>query len=229
VEAYASYKPELALRYIENTLARYEKDGLAFQRYGRLKQEGLGDDILSGNSLALVGLYKSVYGIHPRYNRLYLNPHLPGRLAGTRLNYQFRGDKLVIGLDKDRYTVSNSHFKLTSANDFGFSASPKTLEYFHSDDDSCSLKVRVAGEENLSVEIKSWDEKERVWNQSASSATGTVNYALSGLKPGSRYAVELNGQPFETLKSDKKGSLSFDVDSGTSAMNIAIRPANPAM
>lgn len=36
VEAYAKYKPELALKYIENILARYEKDGLAFQRYGRL-------------------------------------------------------------------------------------------------------------------------------------------------------------------------------------------------
>lgn len=229
VEAYASYKPELALKYIENTLARYEKDGLAFQRYGRLKQEGLGDDILSGNSLALVGLYKSVYGINPRYNRLYLNPHLPDRLAGTALNYRFRREKLVIGLEKGYYSISNSHFKLASANDFGFSASPKTLEYFHSDDDSCSLKVRVSGKENLSVEIKNWDEKERVWNQSTSPAAGKINYAVFGLKSESRYTVELNDQPFKTLKSDKNGSFSFDVNPGTTAMNIAIRPTTPAL
>ncbi len=46
VEAYANYKPELALKYVDNVLNRYKKDGLAFQRYGRVNQEGLGDDIL---------------------------------------------------------------------------------------------------------------------------------------------------------------------------------------
>ena len=37
VKAYASYKPELALKYVKNVLAQYAKDGLAFQRYGRAK------------------------------------------------------------------------------------------------------------------------------------------------------------------------------------------------
>ena len=64
VEAYANYKPDLALKYVENVLDQYEKDGLAFQRYGRDNQKGLGDDILAGNSLALVGLYKAIYGIN---------------------------------------------------------------------------------------------------------------------------------------------------------------------
>lgn len=226
VEAYASYNPELALKYIENTLARYEKDGLAFQRYGRLKQEGLGDDILSGNSLALVGLYKSVYGVNPRYNRLYLNPHLPGRLAGTTLNYRFRGDRLVIGLDSGHYSVSNSQFRVASANDFGFSASPGTLEYFHSDDDSCSLQIRASAEENLSVEIKKWDEKERVWNQTASSGTGKISYAVCQLKPRNEYAVFMNDQVFKTLQSDHKGRLEFDVTSKTGLSAIHIRLLN---
>jgi len=223
VEAYASYKPELALKYIENTLSRYEKDGLAFQRYGRLKQEGLGDDILSGNSLALVGLYKSVYGINPRYNRLYLNPHLPGRLAGTVLKYRFRGDQLVIGLDKGRYSVSNPQFKLVSATDFGFSASKSVLEYFHSDDDSCSLKAELSGEGTLSVELKKWDEKERIWDQSISSGTGRINYAVSGLKAESQYTVTVNDQPFKTLTSDKNGSLKFDVNPGANAARLKLR------
>ena len=56
VKVYAAYKPELAVKYVNNVLAQYAKDGLAFQRYGRVKQEGLGDDILSGNSLSVVGL-----------------------------------------------------------------------------------------------------------------------------------------------------------------------------
>jgi Bacterial alpha-L-rhamnosidase 6 hairpin glycosidase domain len=65
VKAYAAYKPELALKYVKNVLAQYAKDGLAFQRYGRVKQDGLGDDILSGNSLSVVGLYQAIYGINP--------------------------------------------------------------------------------------------------------------------------------------------------------------------
>ncbi|HRX11211.1 MAG TPA: hypothetical protein P5210_06160, partial [Draconibacterium sp.] len=92
VEAYAGYKPEIALKYIDNVLNQYEKDGLAFQRYGRVKQDGLGDDILSGNSLALIGLYKAIYGINPQYNRLYLNPHITKKLSGTKLIYNFRND-----------------------------------------------------------------------------------------------------------------------------------------
>ncbi len=58
VKAYANYKPELALKYVRNVMDRHSKDGLAYQRYGRVKQEGLGDDILSGNSLSVVGLYQ---------------------------------------------------------------------------------------------------------------------------------------------------------------------------
>jgi hypothetical protein len=91
VEAYAMYKPELALKYVDNVLNQYEKDGLAYQRYGRVKQDGLGDDILSGNSLALVGLYKAIYGINPLYNRLYLNPHY-------LQNYQVLSLSIISGL-----------------------------------------------------------------------------------------------------------------------------------
>jgi hypothetical protein len=46
VKAYAAYNPALALKYVKNVLGRYSKDGLAYQRYGRLKQDGMGDDIL---------------------------------------------------------------------------------------------------------------------------------------------------------------------------------------
>lgn len=223
VEAYASYKPELALKYIENILARYEKDGLAFQRYGRLKQEGLGDDILSGNSLAIVGLYKSVYGVNPRYNRLYLDPHLPDRLAGTTLNYRFRGEKLSIGLDKSRYSVSNSQFKLVSANDFGFSASKNVLEYFHSDNDTCSLRAELSGDGTLSVEIKKWDEEVCIWDQATSAGIGKISYAVSGLKAGNRYVVAVDGRTFKTLTSDKKGCLNFDLTAKAHASTITIR------
>ena len=226
VEAYASYKPELALKYVENILARYEKDGLAFQRYGRDKQNGLGDDILSGNSLAIIGLYKSIYGINPMYNRIYLNPHLPEKLTGTTLNYKFRGDKLIIGLDKDRYSISNQQFKVTSANDFGFYASKNELEYFNSANDAYSLKAKLIKSGNLSVEIVKWNEKEAIWNQIVSPNTGNINYTAGGLNADSKYVIKVNDQIYKTMKSDKEGRLKFDANAKTNSTEICIQLLN---
>jgi hypothetical protein len=215
VEAYASHNPELALKYIENILARYEKDGLAFQRYGRLKQDGLGDDILSGNSLAIVGLYKAIYGVNPLYNRLYLNPHLPAKLSGTELNYNFRNDKLKIALATNNYSVSNSQFKITSEKDFGFYANRNELFYFNSSSDVYSLKAQLLKNGDLSVEIVKWNEKECVWNQNTSPDTEKIIYSVGQLKPISKYAVIVNGQIEKTMQSSKQGSLNIDVNAKT--------------
>lgn len=222
VEAYASYKPELALKYIENLLERYEKDGLAFQRYGRLRQDGLGDDILSGNSLAIVGLYKSIYGINPMYNRMYLNPHLPEKLSGTWLNYDFRGDQLLIQLDRGRYSISNNRFKLTSVSDFGFHASQNELEYFNSNSDRYSLKAQLGKDGDLAVEIIRWDEKERIWRQIPGSGKGRITYSVSQLKADRQYDLVIDGKIMKTLKADPKGRLEFDIHPkyGTSEIRI---------
>jgi len=211
------------LKYVENILARYEKDGLAFQRYGRVKQDGLGDDILSGNSLAIIGLYKSIYGINPMYNRMYLNPHIPDKLSGTTLNYKFRGDKLAISLDKGRYSISNAQFKLISAKDFGFNAGKNELEYFNSGNDEYSLKAKLTKTGDLSVEIGIWNDKESVWNQISSPNTGKVTYSVCKLKADNQYAIKVNGQIFKTLKSDKEGRLEFDVNAKTDSTKIRIQ------
>ncbi len=223
VEAYAKYKPELALKYIENILARYEKDGLAFQRYGRLKQDGLGDDILSGNSLAIVGLYKSIYGINPMYNRMYLNPHITDKLYGTKLNYAFRGEKLVVDLEKGRYSVSNGHFNVISANDFGFNCRNRELEYFNSNSSTCSLRAELENTGNLTVEILKWDEKECSWNQKLSSKTNKVTYSIFKLKANSKYVFELNGKLSNSLKSDANGCLTFEANAEAFKSLICIR------
>jgi hypothetical protein len=74
VRAYAQTEPALALKYIRNVLAKYNVDGLSFQRYLRQSQNGAGDDILAGNCMTIVGLYRDIYGLQPRHNRLYLEP-----------------------------------------------------------------------------------------------------------------------------------------------------------
>ena len=120
VKAYAAYKPVLALKYVRNVMNQHSIDGLAFQRYGRAKQDGLGDDILSGNSLSVVGLYQAIYGINPLYNRFYLDPHITPELAGTELYYNYRGDKLKITLHMNRFTVAGNKFEVTAGKHFGF-------------------------------------------------------------------------------------------------------------
>ena len=106
VRAYARYSPAIALKYVKNVLNRYEQDGLAFQRYLRANQQGAGDDILGGNSMAVVGLYRNIYGIRPLHNGLYLEPHLTPELNGTQIKYLLRDELYTIDLSVGDYAIT---------------------------------------------------------------------------------------------------------------------------
>ena len=73
VRAYAKSNPDIALKYIRNVLQKYETDGLSHQRYERKSQRGAGEDILAGNCMPVVGLYRDIYGIQPRYTGFILS------------------------------------------------------------------------------------------------------------------------------------------------------------
>ena len=221
VEAYANYKPDLALKYVNNVLNRYEKDGLAFQRYGRDNQNGLGDDILAGNSLAIVGLYKAIYGINPLYNRLYLNPHLPEKLSGTELNYNFRQDTLKIGLSTDKYYISNSQFKITSPKDFGFYSTKDVLIYYNRKVDTYSLKVHTT--KNLLLEIINWDNNKYSWIQSSTyKDSNDVVYKIDHLEPETTFSISVNNKIFSRIKTQADGSLTFYLKAGRNPDKIQI-------
>lgn len=192
VKAYAGYKPELAVKYVKNVLDQYAKDGLAYQRYGREKQDGRGDDILSGNSLSVVGLYQAIYGINPLHNRLYLQPHITKELAGTQLKYNFRGQKLTISLDLNNYTVSNHRFKITSQTDFSFYATNSTLSYFNGASDKASLKVSTPLNSKLTLDIS------------------LATYEVANLKPNTQYTILANNKPFKQIRTNTNGSLQFN-------------------
>ncbi len=222
VEAYANYKPQLALKYVDNVLSRYEKDGLAFQRYGRINQDGLGDDILAGNSLAIVGLYKAIYGINPLYNRLYLNPHLPEKLSGTELIYNFRKDKLEIGLSTNNYYISNAQFKVASKRDFGFYSTKNELNYFNGKEDVYSLKVQTS--KNLSLEIIRWKTDEYSWIQSSTDKNSNdLVYEINNLEPKTYFTVSINNKMFNRIKSSVNGSLIFNFKTGNHPDEIVIK------
>jgi len=204
VKAYAEYSPALAVKYVKNVLAQYSKDGLAYQRYGRLKQDGLGDDILSGNSLAIVGLYQAIYGINPLYNRFYLDPHITPELAGTALNYNFRNERLSINLDSNKYAVANKRFKIIAHRNFGFYATKDQLRYFDGSNENVSLQITT--QKHLTIEIKNWDPSKMEWVQTSSgSSIKPLTFAIHQLKPNAAYSYAVNGKLVRKVRSDSNG------------------------
>ena len=228
VKAYASYKPALALKYVKNVLTQYAKDGLAFQRYGRAKQDGLGDDILSGNSLAVVGLYQSIYGINPLYNRFYLDPHITEDLAGTQIKYNYRNQKLLIDLAINKYAVSNNQFKIISKTDFGFYSQGNELRYFNGNNNTASLKVRTSTKQNLTIDIQMWTSTQMSWIQSFENAhSGNIIYQLNNLKPGADYSISVNDKIIKKLSSDTDGNLLFTCEIGSNRNKIVVETSKP--
>jgi hypothetical protein len=223
VKAYADYKPDIALKYVKNVMRQHSIDGLAFQRYGREKQNGLGDDILSGNSLSVVGLYQAIYGINPLYNRFYLDPHITPELAGTELNYNFRGQKLKIGLMMNRYSVANNKFKIIADKHFGFYSSGNELSYFDGNNAKASFKISAAANSHITINIVDWDPAVMQWTQTSTDLQPKrLLYTFSELSPNTIYQIRVNGKIVARIKSNSLGSFVFNRTTGKTVDKIVI-------
>ena len=221
VKAYADYKPELAVKYVKNVLEQYSKDGLAFQRYGRQKQDGRGDDILSGNSLSIVGLYEGIYGINPMYNRLYLEPHITPELAGTELRYKYQGKNLLIDLDNDSYSIACKGYKITSKERFGFNMNSGQLTYYNRHSANAALQVKSA--QPIELSIKQWENGKLEWVQSVSKVTGaTLTYTIHQLKPNADYLLSISQKSPQRLKSDAMGNLIISRNAGATVETMVL-------
>ena len=226
VKAYSEWKPELALQYVKNVLHQDSIDGLAFQRYSRKKQDGQGDDILSGNSLAVVGLYQSIYGFNPLYNRFYLNPHITEEISGSRLNYNYRGERLVIGLSTngDGYTISNKQFTIASKNNFGFFSEGNSVQYFNKDNPAFSIKADLKNSNHLKLTISECNSQEMIWEQTSEGQGARVNYTINNLKPGISYSIYADNKLIKRITSSSKGSLSFNESIAANKIAIQSQP-----
>jgi len=223
VKAYASYKPELALKYVKNVLAQYAKDGLAFQRYGRVKQDGLGDDILSGNCLTVVGLYQAIYGINPLHNRFYLDPHITKDLEGTEVRYRYRDQILSVGLDMNDYQVSDGVHRIRASADFGFSSKGGQLQYFRGRSDTPSLTVTVDPAGELGLDVRNWmDDAVRFTVDTKGRVPVNLKCSAGHLLPEHNYDVILNGKKLKTVKSDANGMFSFSFGSSSDPAVIVL-------
>ena len=146
----------MAVRIVKNVIDKYRHDGLAFQRYLRKSQTGEGGDILSNMANPIVGLYRNIYGIQPKWNRLYLEPHLTPQLSGTQLKYWLRGQNYLIDLKTNDYGVTVGEFTVRDKRAFAVNVKHDTLSYFHGDRKTPSMTVTRANGEPLEIRIETW-------------------------------------------------------------------------
>jgi hypothetical protein len=231
VRAYAALDPVIALKYVKNTLARYDQDGLSYQRYLRQSQRGAGDDILAGNCMAIVGLYRDVYGIQPKPNRLYLDPHLPADLNGTEFRYQLRGLSYLIDLSANDYAVTVDDCTLRSSNSFGVTANGHKVEYFPRGNETWALAISRPNGQALSIQIDSWPENPdspREWTETSPQTKGKTVHELTQLRPGIVHELKIDGQVTAKLRADKTGRVQFTYNSGYAApQKFELAPAPP--
>jgi hypothetical protein len=223
IRAYKNYDTEIPVKYIRNVLEQYEKDGLAFQRYQRLTRKGAGDDILANNCLPVAGLYRDIYGIQPRYNRLLLEPRLTDELNGTRVKYDLRGLDYLIELSADDYSVSANSFTIRCGSDFGFNTSGNELQFFRGEDEEPSMIINRSDLSSLLLNIISWkkgDENLFRWQVKHGTISGKATCKIRGLNPRQRYSVLKDGKKYLTLISDSAGTVSMTLMIPTGQDNI---------
>ena len=225
--AYAMENPAVALKYVKNVLGQYSKDGLAYQRYLRGSQTGKGDDILANNCSIIVGLYRNIYGLQPKYNRLYLEPHLTDELNGTRLNYQHRGKDYQITLNVADYAMEVGGCTVRSRKPFAINMDGETLEYFNESSQTNAMAITRLSSELLEVTIRSWPEagtETRSWTE-AGKRGGRVRHVISNLPPNRSYRLSRNGRKKDFLRSDGLGRVGFDSTlSGAGVENFELAP-----
>jgi hypothetical protein len=220
VRAYAAYNPALALKYIQKTLARYDEDGLSFQRYLRKSQAGAGDDILAGNCMSIVGLYRDIYGVQPKPDRLYLEPHLTAGLNGTKLRYQLRKRLYEIDLSTEGCAVTAGAWTLRDPHPFGVNATDTGLEYFSGTNADWAMSISRPAARPIRVQIENWPDAPdalRRWTEAAPQATGTTLHVIKHLRPNSVYELKANGRKITSLQADKTGMVEFEYTRGYAA------------
>jgi hypothetical protein len=224
--SYASFDSGIAMKYIGNIIEQYKKDGLAHQRYARVSQSGLGDDILAGNGMAVVGLYRNIFGIQPQYNRLYLEPHLTKELNNTTVKYNLRGTDYNINLKTNQYQVSANNYTISSNQAFGLNTNPKQIEYFESKSNSPKLSFETDGKADLQVNILEKNEKGLPGWILQSQKTQRVKQTVFGLEAGVKYHVFADQDMIEEMIANASGSLSFSFDLESGQKNkITLLPA----
>ncbi|WP_173003128.1 hypothetical protein [Chitinophaga sp. SYP-B3965] len=192
VRAYIKHDKALALKYINNILEQYNKDGLSSQRYSRVTQLGLGDDILAGICTSITALYRDIYGIRPQWNRMGLEPNMSNTLNGTKFSYTLRDTVYNVELSVNDYSMRTNSFSIKSKESFGANRSGNTLTFYPHNREDVTLSITGPA---VDIEIAStldWTIK----------SPGNFQFTINGLQPGAKYQLRINNalQNIETTK-----------------------------
>jgi len=206
VRAYTKYDKAIALKYINNLLNQYKKDGLSSQRYSRTTQMGLGDDILAGISTSVTALYRDIYGIRPKWNRMGLEPNMSTMLNGTKFNYTNRNTIYNLELSVNDYLMSAAGFSIKSKESFGANKTGNVLTYYPHNDDVMLLKINAATNRSIDMEINSWDASGYAWTIAS---PDKYQFIVKGLVPDKSYQLSVNGV-IKNIRSKGDGSFSVE-------------------
>lgn len=196
VKSYAAFNKDLAVHYIQKLLAQYKKDGLSFQRYDRIHQQGQGNDILAGNATGITALYSDIFGIQPRWNRLTIAPHLPAALEGSQFVYTLRGKKFALSYFNHYCQVSIGQSKLLANTTFGVSKVAKAIRFYPGDQDTCYALLPQNPTAGSVLKMKRWNEQLIEFILRIPSKKPLV---LNGLSATGHYEVLINGVKKQTL------------------------------
>ncbi|MFC4673710.1 glucosidase family protein [Dysgonomonas termitidis] len=203
IRAYVGYNKETALKYIRNILEQYNKDGLSSQRYSRDTQLGQGSDILAGICTSITALYRDIYGIRPKWNRMGVEPNMLKTLNGTEFSYKLRGTDYHLALSVDDYTISTSEFTLRSKSKLGVNKSGTILTYYPDNKEEMTLAIDSKSEHPIYIDVISWKTGTYSWKINSKDDYG---FSLTGLIPEAVYKLLINGRA-ETVKADKGGRI----------------------
>jgi len=211
IRSYVKYDKNIALKYIKNILSQYNKDGLSSQRFNRISQKGIGEDILAGNSTTITALYRDIYGIRPKWNRMGLEPNMLTELNGTEFKYTLRDMVYNIRLSENNYQIATKSFSVKSSDSFGVNMYGNTLIYYPQNMDIETLSVTRPALDPINMEVSEWGKTARSW---ILKSKGTYGFLLTGLKPNSSYNLILNGKITQSYISNGTGMLSFEIRCG---------------
>ncbi|WP_165021669.1 hypothetical protein [Dysgonomonas sp. ZJ279] len=203
VRAYVNYDKGIALKYIRNILEQYNKDGLSSQRYSRTTQLGLGSDILAGICTSVTALYRDIYGIRPKWNRMGIEPNMSEILNGTEFSYTLRDTVYHLKLSVDDYSMSTDEFSIKSKNSFGANKVGSKLTFYPENKENMLLVVKIDSKKPFHMEINNWEKDEYSWT---TTSPNKYEFTLTGLIPDSKYKLLINNKS-KYIITRKDGSL----------------------
>jgi hypothetical protein len=210
IRAYVNYDKTIALKYINNLLRQYNKDGLSFQRYSRETQSGLGGDILSGISTTVTALYRDIYGIRPKWNRMGIEPNLSEILNGTEFRYTLRDTVYRLKLSVNDYEMSTDDFSIRSKYAFGASMHGSQLVFYPFNKEEMTMTVSAKSKQPVRIIIDEWNEHDYSWTVTSGSS---YQWTMEGLNPDAKYELSANGQPIAiSISKNGKANCSYSGD-----------------